>query len=265
MTLLVIIGSNSYCITIRWTSEFWPLEEEFHFPFNIGNWFLKTPNYYLQKRVQKLIPIWTWFSHYPFLVQLVIWGVRKWLPLILSSNCWFIFLLILGRPEVRGLPCFLLGQSMGGAVALKANLKAPQDWDGVVLVAPMCKVSQCSSWRWIFEVPAFFALVFLVLELIFPRLELLIENFTWNLFFFWLVSRQLEIKLTPRGHKARLRMPHHKYSPKDSSHSLKANRLKNSLSRTFKCWIFFKSMLLFLPLEGYSFLHGSMTCLPERS
>ncbi|KAH7839502.1 hypothetical protein Vadar_005093 [Vaccinium darrowii] len=49
---------------------------------------------------------------------------------------------IKGRPEVRGLPCFLLGQSMGGAVALKANLKAPWDWDGVVLVAPMCKISE---------------------------------------------------------------------------------------------------------------------------
>lgn len=30
---------------------------------------------------------------------------------------------------------------MGGAVALKVHLKQPQDWDGVVLVAPMCKVS----------------------------------------------------------------------------------------------------------------------------
>ncbi|KAL7001140.1 acylglycerol lipase [Sarracenia purpurea var. burkii] len=46
------------------------------------------------------------------------------------------------RPEVRGLPCFILGQSMGGAVALKVHLKEPHDWDGVVLVAPMCKISE---------------------------------------------------------------------------------------------------------------------------
>lgn len=45
-----------------------------------------------------------------------------------------------GRPEIRGLPHFLLGQSMGGAVAIKALLKEPQQWDGLVLVAPMCKV-----------------------------------------------------------------------------------------------------------------------------
>ncbi|XVE92573.1 hypothetical protein REPUB_Repub01dG0109800 [Reevesia pubescens] len=45
------------------------------------------------------------------------------------------------RPEVRGLPCFILGQSMGGAVTLKVHLKDPQGWDGVILVAPMCKIA----------------------------------------------------------------------------------------------------------------------------
>uniref|UniRef100_A0A1D1XQ11 Monoglyceride lipase n=1 Tax=Anthurium amnicola TaxID=1678845 RepID=A0A1D1XQ11_9ARAE len=44
--------------------------------------------------------------------------------------------------EVRGLPHFLLGQSMGGAVALKVHLKQPKEWDGVVLVAPMCKIAE---------------------------------------------------------------------------------------------------------------------------
>lgn len=46
-----------------------------------------------------------------------------------------------GRPELKGLPHFILGQSMGGAVTLKIHLKEPKLWDGVVLVAPMCKVS----------------------------------------------------------------------------------------------------------------------------
>lgn len=46
------------------------------------------------------------------------------------------------RPEVRGLPHFIFGQSMGGAVALKAILKEPRDWDGIVLVAPMCKIAE---------------------------------------------------------------------------------------------------------------------------
>ncbi|EOY00153.1 PREDICTED: caffeoylshikimate esterase isoform X2 [Theobroma cacao] len=43
------------------------------------------------------------------------------------------------RPESRGLPFFILGQSMGGAVTLKVHLKDPQGWDGIILVAPMCK------------------------------------------------------------------------------------------------------------------------------
>ncbi|PIA39767.1 hypothetical protein AQUCO_02600318v1 [Aquilegia coerulea] len=47
-----------------------------------------------------------------------------------------------GRPEAKEVPRFLLGQSMGGAVAIKAHLKRPTDWDGVILVAPMCKIAE---------------------------------------------------------------------------------------------------------------------------
>ncbi|XP_052730784.1 caffeoylshikimate esterase isoform X2 [Vigna angularis] len=43
------------------------------------------------------------------------------------------------RPEVSGLPRYIMGQSMGGAIALKVHLKEPNTWDGVILVAPMCK------------------------------------------------------------------------------------------------------------------------------
>ncbi|KAG6626921.1 caffeoylshikimate esterase-like isoform X1 [Carya illinoinensis] len=49
---------------------------------------------------------------------------------------------IKGRPELRGLHCFLLGQSMGGAVALKVHLMEPHGWNGVILVAPMCKIAE---------------------------------------------------------------------------------------------------------------------------
>lgn len=52
------------------------------------------------------------------------------------------YALIRVMKEVRGLPHFLLGQSMGGAVALKVHLKQPKEWDGVVLVAPMCKIAE---------------------------------------------------------------------------------------------------------------------------
>ncbi|XP_077219802.1 uncharacterized protein LOC143853993 isoform X2 [Tasmannia lanceolata] len=38
--------------------------------------------------------------------------------------------------EASGLPQFLMGETMGGAVALKAHLKKPHEWHGVILVAP---------------------------------------------------------------------------------------------------------------------------------
>ncbi|CAI9775145.1 unnamed protein product [Fraxinus pennsylvanica] len=52
------------------------------------------------------------------------------------------YTIIKGRPEIRGLPFFIFGQSMGGAIALKALLKDPRQWDGIVLVAPMCKIAE---------------------------------------------------------------------------------------------------------------------------
>ncbi|KAJ9682890.1 hypothetical protein PVL29_018756 [Vitis rotundifolia] len=45
------------------------------------------------------------------------------------------------KPEFRTLPCFLFGESMGGAVLLKVHLKQPNAWTGAILVAPMCKIA----------------------------------------------------------------------------------------------------------------------------
>ncbi|CAM6116840.1 unnamed protein product [Calypogeia fissa] len=42
----------------------------------------------------------------------------------------------------KGIPFFLMGESMGGAVALKAHFSMPTTWDGAVLIAPMCKISE---------------------------------------------------------------------------------------------------------------------------
>ena len=64
--------------------------------------------------------------------------------------------------ELRGLPHFLLGQSMGGAVALKVHLKQPREWDGVVLVAPMCKVSLGIPLTGISSSTGYFCLAFLM-------------------------------------------------------------------------------------------------------
>ncbi|XP_028768608.1 caffeoylshikimate esterase-like [Neltuma alba] len=52
------------------------------------------------------------------------------------------FASIKSRPELRGLPKFIMGQSMGGAVSLKVHLKEPNNWDGLILLAPMCKIGE---------------------------------------------------------------------------------------------------------------------------
>ena len=45
------------------------------------------------------------------------------------------------NPKYKSLPSFLFGESMGGAVALKIHLKQPKSWNGAILCAPMCKIS----------------------------------------------------------------------------------------------------------------------------
>ncbi|KAF3433786.1 hypothetical protein FNV43_RR24889 [Rhamnella rubrinervis] len=46
------------------------------------------------------------------------------------------------RKENRGKLRYLMGESMGGAVALLVHRKKPHFWDGAVLVAPMCKIAE---------------------------------------------------------------------------------------------------------------------------
>ncbi|XP_039682553.1 caffeoylshikimate esterase isoform X3 [Medicago truncatula] len=41
--------------------------------------------------------------------------------------------------EYQNLPSFLLGESMGGAIALNIHFKQPTAWDGAALIAPLCK------------------------------------------------------------------------------------------------------------------------------
>ena len=48
---------------------------------------------------------------------------------------------LLGKEEYKDKARFLLGESMGGVVALRVHRKQPSDWNGAILVAPMCKVS----------------------------------------------------------------------------------------------------------------------------
>ncbi|KAH7294938.1 hypothetical protein KP509_27G025500 [Ceratopteris richardii] len=58
------------------------------------------------------------------------------------DDCVDYFKTIREREEYREKARFLLGESMGGAVALRVHRKEPNDWNGAVLVAPMVKIAE---------------------------------------------------------------------------------------------------------------------------
>uniref|UniRef100_A0A0E0GZ60 Serine aminopeptidase S33 domain-containing protein n=1 Tax=Oryza nivara TaxID=4536 RepID=A0A0E0GZ60_ORYNI len=60
----------------------------------------------------------------------------------LVDDCDRFFKSICELGEYRDKSRFLYGESMGGAVALLLHRKDPTFWDGAVLVAPMCKISE---------------------------------------------------------------------------------------------------------------------------
>ncbi|TVU19009.1 hypothetical protein EJB05_35132 [Eragrostis curvula] len=60
----------------------------------------------------------------------------------LVADCDRFFKSICDMEEYRSKSRFLYGESMGGAVALLLHRKDPTFWDGAVLVAPMCKISE---------------------------------------------------------------------------------------------------------------------------
>ncbi|KAJ1286125.1 hypothetical protein BS78_03G328800 [Paspalum vaginatum] len=70
-------------------------------------------------------------------------GRRCYIPSFddLVADCSNYFMGICENPENRGKKRFLYGVSMGGSVALLLHRKAPDYWDGAILLAPMCKVS----------------------------------------------------------------------------------------------------------------------------
>ncbi|TYI23226.1 hypothetical protein ES332_A06G150000v1 [Gossypium tomentosum] len=63
-------------------------------------------------------------------------------------SCLSFFNLIKQDPNFGALPCFLYGESMGGALCLLVHFADPNGFQGAVLVAPMCKISDKVRPRW---------------------------------------------------------------------------------------------------------------------
>ncbi|KAG9453841.1 hypothetical protein H6P81_006745 [Aristolochia fimbriata] len=60
----------------------------------------------------------------------------------LVNDCSEFFTCISEKTQYRNKRRYLLGESMGGAVALLLHRKKPNYWDGAILVAPMCKIAE---------------------------------------------------------------------------------------------------------------------------
>ncbi|XP_047940936.1 caffeoylshikimate esterase-like [Salvia hispanica] len=58
------------------------------------------------------------------------------------NDCSEYFKSVCAREEYKRKRRFLYGESMGGAVALLIHKKDASFWDGAILVAPMCKISE---------------------------------------------------------------------------------------------------------------------------
>lgn len=71
-------------------------------------------------------------------------GVRCYIKRFadLVDDCADYFKAVREKEEYKDKARFLLGESMGGTVALRIHRKQPNDWNGAVLVAPMCKISE---------------------------------------------------------------------------------------------------------------------------
>lgn len=52
------------------------------------------------------------------------------------------------QPNFHGLPFFLFGESLGGGICLLVHLLAPDAFQGAILVAPMCKISESIKPPW---------------------------------------------------------------------------------------------------------------------
>lgn len=77
-------------------------------------------------------------------------GLKAYVPNVdlVVQDCLSYFNSVKQDPSFNGLPCFLYGESMGGAICLLIHFADPNGFDGAILVAPMCKISDKVKPRW---------------------------------------------------------------------------------------------------------------------
>ncbi|XP_023542714.1 caffeoylshikimate esterase-like [Cucurbita pepo subsp. pepo] len=102
-------------------------------------------------------------------------GLKAFVPNVDSvvHDCLSFFRFVKLNPQFQGLPAFLFGESMGGAICLLIHFADPKGFEGAILVAPMCKISDKVKPIW--PIPQFLTAVarFLPSLAIVPTADLL--------------------------------------------------------------------------------------------
>jgi|UniRef100_A0A2N9I948 acylglycerol lipase len=77
-------------------------------------------------------------------------GLKAFVPNVdlVVQDCLSFFNFIKQDPQFNQLPSFLYGESMGGAICLLIHLADPKGFDGAILAAPMCKISDVVRPKW---------------------------------------------------------------------------------------------------------------------
>ncbi|XP_009782580.1 caffeoylshikimate esterase-like [Nicotiana tabacum] len=87
-------------------------------------------------------------------------GLKAYVPNVnfVIDDCLSFYNFVLTQnPEFQDLPKFLYGESMGGAICLLIHLKSPSMFNGAILIAPMCKISDKVRPRW--PIPQFLTIL----------------------------------------------------------------------------------------------------------
>ncbi|XP_059659368.1 caffeoylshikimate esterase [Cornus florida] len=78
-------------------------------------------------------------------------GLKAFVPnvdLVVDDCLSFFNFIITQNPQFQNLPVFLFGESMGGAICLLIHFRNPKLFNGAILIAPMCRISEKVRPRW---------------------------------------------------------------------------------------------------------------------
>lgn len=105
-------------------------------------------------------------------------GLKAFVPSVdlVVQDCLSFFNSVKKDSNFVGLPCFLYGESMGGAICLLIHFADPKGFQGAILVAPMCKISDKVRPKWpIPQILTFLAKFFPTLPIV-PTPDLLYKS-----------------------------------------------------------------------------------------